>query len=167
MTESYEPVIPLINDYAGDTRVVARRVVQFTLDVLLVQVVVLAISVGIGFAIRPFTGTFLLVLIVSLLWLWLSLLGWLSVTVAWPMIDGGRTPGMRWCGLRVVTLDGARPAMGAHVTRFALTVIDGFPFGLIGLVIMSNSKRQQRLGDLVARTLVVRDRRHSRRADHT
>lgn len=158
MTQEWEPAVPLAPDYAGDTGVVGRRVVQFALDVALVQVVVIALSVLAGLLLRLFVGTALLVLLVGLLWLWFSLLGWLLVTILWPAADNGRTPGMRWCGLRVVTLDGARPRAGAHVLRCALTLVDGFAFGLVGLVIMANSKRQQRLGDLVAGTLVVRDR---------
>jgi uncharacterized RDD family membrane protein YckC len=65
---------------------------------------------------------------------------------------------MRVCGLRVVTPHGQPPRPAAHVLRWALTTVDGFAFGLVGLVIMMNSRRQQRLGDLVAGTLVVRDR---------
>jgi uncharacterized RDD family membrane protein YckC len=98
-------------------------------------------------------------LVISLVWLWLSLFGWLLVTVLWPMLHGGRTPAMRWCGLRVVAMDGQPPRPAAHVLRCALTIVDGFGFGLVGLVIMTNSRRRQRLGDIVAGTLVVRDRR--------
>lgn len=158
VTESWEPVVPLVDDYAGDTRVVVRRVVQFALDVLVVQVLVLALSVALTFALRLVVGGVVLVLVVVMVWLWLSLFGWLVVAVAWPALDGGRTPGMRVCGLRVVTVHGERPRPAAHVLRWALTVVDGFAFGLVGLVIMMNSRRQQRLGDLVAGTLVVRDR---------
>jgi uncharacterized RDD family membrane protein YckC len=100
----------------------------------------------------------LLVLIGVLCWLWLSLLGWFLATVLWPMLHHGRTPAMHWCGLRVITLQGEEPPPAAHVIRCLLTVVDGFPFGLIGLVTMTNSRRQQRLGDIVARTVVVRDR---------
>jgi uncharacterized RDD family membrane protein YckC len=35
-------------------------------------------------------------------------------------------------------------------------VVDGFAFGLAGLLVMLLSPRHQRVGDLVARTLVVR-----------
>lgn len=158
MTESYEPVVPLVDDYAGDTRVVVRRVVGFALDVLLVQVVVVALSVAVSFGLKFVVGGVVLVLVGTMLWLWLSLFGWLLVAVAWPVVDRGRTPGMRVCGVRVVTLHGEPPRLAAHILRWALTIVDGFAFGLVGLVIMTNSKRQQRLGDLVAGTLVVRDR---------
>jgi uncharacterized RDD family membrane protein YckC len=159
--ELWEPVLPLVDDYAGDTRVVWLRVGQFALDVLLVQVIVLAVAAlatGLAHLVLGDDDGLLLVLIAVLCWLWLSLLGCFLVTVLWPMLHHGRTPAMRWCGLRVITLQGEEPPPAAHVIRCLLTVVDGFPFGLIGLVTMTNSRRQQRLGDIVARTVVVRDR---------
>jgi uncharacterized RDD family membrane protein YckC len=160
--EPWEPVVPLVDDHAGDTGVVGLRAVQFALDVLLVQVIVLVVSAVVTFGLRLVLGAHhpvVLVLVFVLLWLWLSLLGWLLATVLWPALHGGRTPAMRWCRLRVVTVDGAEPPLAAHVLRCAATIVDGFPFGLVGLVIMVNSGRQQRLGDLVAHTLVVREPR--------
>jgi uncharacterized RDD family membrane protein YckC len=161
--EPWEPVLPLHDDFAGDTRVVGLRVVQFALDVLLVQVSALALATAVAFGLRLVIGAdheVVLVLAFVLLWLWLSLLGWLLVTVLWPVLRGGRTPAMSWCGLRVVTLDGLAPRPTAHVLRCAVTLVDGFAFGLIGLVVMASTGRQRRLGDLVAGTLVVRDPRH-------
>ncbi len=159
--EQWEPVLPLVDDYAGDTRVVWRRAGQFALDVLLVQVtvvVVAALATLLAHLVLGPDHAVVLVLVGVLVWLWLSLLGWFLVTVLWPMLHHGRTPAMRWCGLRVITLRGEEPPPAAHVLRCLLTVVDGFPFGLIGLVTMTNSKRQQRLGDIAARTVVVRDR---------
>lgn len=156
--EVYEPVVPLV----GDTRVVGRRAVQFAVDVLIVQVVSVALGAGVALGLNALLRqAFLALLVGVLLWLWVSLLGWLLVAVWWPFVDGGRTPGMRWCGLRVVTLAGDRPRLAAHVVRCAATLIDGFPFGFVGLVVMANSARQQRIGDLLAGTLVVRDRQSS------
>jgi uncharacterized RDD family membrane protein YckC len=155
------PAVPLVGDVAADTGVVARRVLQFAVDVALVQVIAITAAVLVTLACRLAFGAghlLLLVLAGGLVWLWLSLFGWLVVTVLWPVLRGGRTPAMRWLGLRVVTSSGEPPRPSAHVLRCALTVVDGFAFGLVGLVIMTSSRRQQRLGDIVAGTLVVRDR---------
>ncbi|HEY1572883.1 MAG TPA: RDD family protein [Pseudonocardiaceae bacterium] len=162
--DQYEPVVPLTDDVAGDTAVVARRALQFALDVALVQVIAVTVAVLVTLACRLVLGPgqlLLLVVVAGLVWLWLSLVGWLLVTVLWPVLHGGRTPAMRWCGLRVVTATGAPPRPAAHVLRCALTVVDGFAFGLVGLVIMTNARRQRRLGDIVAGALVVRDRSRS------
>jgi uncharacterized RDD family membrane protein YckC len=161
--EPWEPVVQLTGDYAGDTRVTGLRAVQFALDVLLVQVVAVAVAAAAAFlGVRLLLGSgraLILFFVFALVWLWLSLFGWLLVTVLWPALHNGQTPAMGWFGLRVVTLHGDQPRMTALLLRCALTLVDGFPFGLIGLVIMANSRRQQRLGDIVAGTLVVRDRR--------
>ncbi|MEU7785496.1 RDD family protein [Amycolatopsis sp. NPDC049159] len=58
--------------------------------------------------------------------------------------------------LRVVTVDGGHPSLGAFAARELLMLVDGFAWGLAGIVVMLVSKRRQRIGDIGARTLVVR-----------
>jgi uncharacterized RDD family membrane protein YckC len=71
----------------------------------------------------------------------------------------GRTPGKRWAGVRLVTRDGAPPAIGAHLTRNVFRIIDSFPlFYGIGLAATLLTKDQVRIGDLAAGTLLVYDR---------
>jgi uncharacterized RDD family membrane protein YckC len=69
----------------------------------------------------------------------------------------GRTPGMRLTGLRIVTTAGGRPRFTAYVVRWLLMVADGALFGLVGLVVIAATRRKQRIGDIVAGTLVVRE----------
>jgi uncharacterized RDD family membrane protein YckC len=76
----------------------------------------------------------------------------------------GRTPAMRLTGLRIVTTAGTRPRFGAYVVRWLLMVADGALFGLVGLIVIVATPRRQRIGDLVAGTLVVRDAALSPRA---
>lgn len=73
---------------------------------------------------------------------------------------GGRTPGMRLTGLRVVTTAGAQPRFIAYVIRWLLMVADGALFGLVGLVVILTTRRRQRIGDIVAGTLVIRASAH-------
>ena len=71
----------------------------------------------------------------------------------------GRTPGKRWTGLRVV-LSGGRPiTFVPSCVRNVMRVIDILPpiYG-IGMLSIFVTPRNQRLGDLAAGTLVVRDR---------
>ena len=71
----------------------------------------------------------------------------------------GRTPGKRWTGLRVV-LGGGRPiTFVPSCVRNIMRVIDILPaiYG-IGMLSIFVTSRNQRLGDLAAGTLVVRDR---------
>jgi uncharacterized RDD family membrane protein YckC len=69
----------------------------------------------------------------------------------------GRTPGMRLTGLRIVTTAGGRPRFPAYVFRWLLMAADGALFGLVGLFVIAATPRRQRIGDLVAGTLVVRE----------
>jgi len=71
---------------------------------------------------------------------------------------GGRTPGKRWLGIRVVRDDGSRVGAADSAIRTALRLVDMLPgyYG-IGLVAMLVSGRSKRLGDMVAGTVVVRD----------
>jgi uncharacterized RDD family membrane protein YckC len=63
---------------------------------------------------------------------------------------------MRLLDLRIVTTAGAEPQPAAYVWRWLLNVVDGALFGLVGVLLIIVTPRHQRLGDLVAGTLVVR-----------
>ncbi len=66
------------------------------------------------------------------------------------------TPGKRVMGLRVVSESGGPASLGAVVLRNVARTADMMPFGyLTGLLVCLFTRRFQRLGDLVARTLVV------------
>jgi uncharacterized RDD family membrane protein YckC len=69
----------------------------------------------------------------------------------------GRTLGMRAFGLRVVTLDGRRPGVAATLARTLLLAVDWLPaFFVLGALLIRLTPRRQRLGDIAARTAVVR-----------
>ena len=71
----------------------------------------------------------------------------------------GRTPGKAALGLRVVTVEGA-PARFRHAAiRSILGLVDKWLLtGLVGVLALLFTERNQRLGDLVAGTLVLRER---------
>ncbi len=72
---------------------------------------------------------------------------------------GGRTPGKRMTGLRVVREDGAPVDLTASAIRNAVRVVDGLPTSYIPTVLaVLATPRNQRLGDLAAGTIVVRER---------
>jgi uncharacterized RDD family membrane protein YckC len=77
--------------------------------------------------------------------------------VLFEVFGGGRTPGKRWTGLRVVTLEGDAIGAGASLVRNLLRIVDWVL--LLGVVFVFVTRRNQRVGDLVAGTLVVRELR--------
>src|SRR5260221_10367245 len=72
----------------------------------------------------------------------------------------GRTPGKRSFGLRVVMDTGHPITFGAAVSRNLVRLVD-VQFGdLVGLAFIFLHPNHKRLGDIVAGTIVVRDRPH-------
>jgi uncharacterized RDD family membrane protein YckC len=80
--------------------------------------------------------------------------------VAFEVLASGRTPGKRWNGLRVVRSGGQPIGFLASATRNLLRLIDWLPsFYFVGIVSVFATAKNQRLGDIVAGTVVLRERR--------
>ena len=103
-----------------------------------------------GFVAGVLAGGFLLCLILYLF-------------LAHQLLDG-QSPGKQLFGLRVLSADGFPASATQVLLRSLLWPIDVFfpipmPFfGLLGVVVMSATAHRQRIGDLVAGTVVVRER---------
>lgn len=132
------------------------RAVAFSIDLaifiaaaILLQLLAMAVTgfVGAGIA----TGS---------MNIFLFLLYW-GYHVAYEAGVHGATPGKRRMGLRVVSDHGGPPTLAAIILRNTVRPADFLPWGyLAGLLSCLFTQRFQRLGDLVAHTLVVYDRRH-------
>ncbi|MDE2980742.1 MAG: stage II sporulation protein M [Gemmatimonadota bacterium] len=74
-------------------------------------------------------------------------------------LGGGRTPGKRVVGLRVIHVGGEPLSFQGSVLRNLIRIVDLQPAvsGMAGAVCILVNRRAQRLGDLVAGTIVVRD----------
>ncbi len=123
-------------------------------------------------------GVGTLLLIMSLLWLGqkfklqdtlgfvgaiiVASLGFLAFTIYYigaEMITDGRSPGKRMAGLRVLSIDGRPISFLQSALRNILRAVDMLPFLYgIGLLAIFFSPRCQRLGDVVAGTIVVKER---------
>ena len=91
------------------------------------------------------------VLIFSFQWLYFVYFEW-----AW----NGQTPGKRLLHLRVIKLDGTPVSLTDILLRNVARPFDTFgPMGLIGLLMIFASRNAQRLGDMVARTIVIHETR--------
>lgn len=70
----------------------------------------------------------------------------------------GQTPGKSIWRLRAVSCTGQIARSGQLILRNLMRVIDSLPFGgAVGFLIAAFSRNEQRLGDLVARTVVIYD----------
>jgi len=68
----------------------------------------------------------------------------------------GATVGKRIMNLRVVTLSGGPITLGAAAARTVMRIIDGQFLYVVAAIAVAASKRHQRLGDMVAKTLVIK-----------
>ena len=75
----------------------------------------------------------------------------------WSEAIWGRTLGKRLCELRVVRRDGARLGVSGAFVRNLLRLVDWLPlFYLLGAAVIWATPKNQRLGDIAARSAVVR-----------
>ena len=98
---------------------------------------------------------------------WVLALSIVSIFFIWSgyfaLFEGlwnGQTPGKRWLKLRVIREDGRPVTFWEAAARNLLRIFDMMPapFYSIGLISVFISGRDQRIGDMVAGTVVVRER---------
>jgi len=77
--------------------------------------------------------------------------------VLFEVLGAGRTPGKRLTHLRVLRDDGTPVDLPASAVRNLLRIVDYLLFFLPALFSILFTRRNQRIGDLVAGTLVIRD----------
>lgn len=79
--------------------------------------------------------------------------------VTFETLNGGRTPGKSALGIRVLSITGAPVGFWASTIRNLFRLVDFLPTGYaVGAFTILASERNQRLGDLAASTIVIRDR---------
>lgn len=89
-----------------------------------------------------------------------SFLVWFGYDILFEVLASGRTPGKRWNGLRVVRSGGHPITFLPSAVRNILRLVDLLPAAyVVGCISVLVTARNQRLGDLAAGTLVIRDRR--------
>src|SRR6266536_3552525 len=105
-----------------------------------------------GDAVGPWSTLAAIVLILTIF-----LLFW-GYFLLFEALNHGRTPGKRLMGIRVVMDTGHPITFAAAAVRNLIRVVDGLPFGLVGLAFVLFHPQNKRLGDIVAGTVVARDR---------
>ncbi len=135
---------------ATETRVVFRRVVQYIIDAILVSIIpgllYFGLDRGHGLA-RALGVTVAIVLSVAI-----HLLYWIFR----PSAANGQTFGMQLLGVRVLSADGGEASKLQLFIRWIVLILDTLVAGLVGLITMLCSRRRQRIGDHLAKTIVIR-----------
>jgi len=84
---------------------------------------------------------------------------WFFILPGIEAINRGQTIGKAIVGVKTIKMNGNNPGFGLCLARHLFDMVDYFPFfGLVGLIVASNTDNRQRVGDLVAQTMVVNSR---------
>lgn len=143
---------------------IGSRFLAALVDTLLITVIQIALGLLGVLAITNLVGDSLEAIGRLGAWL-LALGGLLAFAIYWgyyiffELIWNGQSPGKRLVGLRVIRSDGAPITLAESTIRNLVRLVDFLPayYG-IGVIVMFVNEQSRRLGDLVANTLVVRDR---------
>ena len=89
---------------------------------------------------------------------YLGVLSFVFMIAYYTYLEGsrGQTIGKMITKIKVVNEDGKPIDMNQAFKRNILRVIDGFVLYLIGAILIWRSDKQQRLGDRIAKTVVVK-----------
>lgn len=142
---------PDMDSYAG---VLDRRFEALLIDGLLVCIIAAALGYVAGFVLSGSTlGGFGGTLVALQFGAPLGLLAYQTVFEGYY----GQTLGKRYRSIVVVKSDGSQISWGAAGVRNVLRIVDALPiFYLIGIVVAFVTNDNQRVGDLVSDTVVVR-----------
>jgi len=78
-------------------------------------------------------------------------------SLAFEVFNNGRSIGKMGLGMQVVRLDGQEARLNDFLTRWAFRSVDiVFSFGSLASIMVTITKNHQRLGDLVANTVVIK-----------
>jgi uncharacterized RDD family membrane protein YckC len=81
---------------------------------------------------------------------------WLLVLPGIETLNNGQTIGKALFRIKAIRQNGSKINFSTSIVRHLLGAIDYFPaIGLIGVLVAASNKNKQRLGDMVAKTIVV------------
>jgi uncharacterized RDD family membrane protein YckC len=84
---------------------------------------------------------------------------WLLWLVYFTYFEGtsGQTVGKKLAHIKVIKEDGSKCDFGSALVRNILRIVDHFPFlYILGIILIAATDKRQRLGDMLAKTIVVK-----------
>lgn len=143
---------------AYDTRVIARRVVATIVDYFVLSLMFGALSLPFGSA--RGIGEVLKLSFSSATDTFISLFFFAALLAYYIVLEGlyGQTLGKMLVGVRVVLEDtGGHPGIRAATLRTAMRIVDSIGNYLLAFIVALLSDKDRRVGDMVAKTLVIRN----------
>lgn len=89
---------------------------------------------------------------------WIWLVGLLIPIGYYTYLEGtsGQTIGKKIIKIKVIKANGSPCDLASAFLRSILRVVDSLVIGLVGIIVISVTEKRQRVGDIVANTIVVR-----------
>ena len=131
---------------------IGERILAFIIDYLIIFTYIIIGSMAMGAL--SFGDDFIFV---AYLTLGLPIF---TYSLLWETFWNGRTPGKAAMNLRVVKLDGSKPAFSNYFIRWLLRIIDvTLTSGALAIVTILLNGKGQRLGDIAATTAVITEKK--------
>ncbi|HEU5243289.1 MAG TPA: RDD family protein [Gaiellaceae bacterium] len=143
--------VPLELTLAGVGSRCSSALIDYIFQTIILIALALVLSYGAGLSpgASAVSGAFFVVGFFLVFW---------GYDVAFEVLNSGQTPGKRMNGLRVVRESGAPVTFGTSAVRNVIRIIDLLPGTyLVGITAILVTRRNQRIGDLAAGTLVIRE----------
>jgi uncharacterized RDD family membrane protein YckC len=167
--DAYDLRTPEQIDLQYDLAGLGSRFMAIALDTLIQGAVAMALFVVFGFgaglltySLRDLVGRnseLFAIVGIALAVLLVFALTW-GYFIFFELVWNGQTPGKRATGVRVLTVRGEPVTLVHSLVRNLLRLVDALPSAyMIGVITILVTPRSQRLGDLAAGTIVVRERR--------
>lgn len=134
-----------------ETRVSGRRIVQFIVDWILWGIVAGLISWALN------RGSGGVEVILTLILIAVDIAWYFLYWAYWPYTHRGQTIGMQLMGIRVISADGGPASLMQLFVRSIFLVLFSWVAAIVGFFVMMASRYRQRVGDHMARTMVVRE----------
>ncbi|MGE3272406.1 MAG: RDD family protein [Chloroflexota bacterium] len=166
--DAYDLRTPEQIDLQYDLAGLGSRCLALIVDLLIQSAVILALGAvfGLGAALLAAnfrqvlnnTSSTIFIVGVALAILLIFALTW-GYFIFFELTWNGQTPGKRAAGIRVLTTRGEPVTLVHSLVRNLLRLVDALPSGyMVGAISILISGRSQRLGDMAAGTVVVRER---------
>ncbi len=139
---------------------VVNRIVAIIIDTIILMIVMAVISLPLGlqaYMMNSMTDP----MAAASMWATASVFSLVAIIINlgyFVYFEGttGQTLGKRIVNIKVVRQDGKPMTYMDALIRTILRIIDGLALYLVGLIVILASKEKQRIGDMAAKTLVVK-----------
>ena len=140
--------VNIVQNVAG----IGDRILAYIVDGLIIGAYVVLISIFYSSIDIDFESYFIIIMTIGLPIFLYHLL--------WETFWNGRSPGKAVMKIRVVKLDGSKPAFSNYFIRWLLRIIDvSITSGALALVTILLNGKGQRLGDIAATTTVITEKK--------